>query len=123
MNDSDSWFSKHPFFLESVEVATVAGFLRTAGQKLVRGVDLFEVYRGERLPAGFSVASASVRREFVRARKEYHNQQLTVAAYPNQSSGMLSSACWADGLAVVPEHTTVSPGDIITYYSFAELLG
>lgn len=79
--------------------------------------------RGERLPAGFSVASASVRREFVRARKEYHNQQLTVAAYPNQSSGMLSSACWADGLAVVPEHTTVSPGDIITYYSFAELLG
>jgi len=37
---------------ESVEVATVAGFLRTAGRKLVRGVDLFEVYRGERLPAG-----------------------------------------------------------------------
>jgi molybdopterin molybdotransferase len=69
------------------------------------------------------VTSTSARREFVRARKEWNDQQVTVAAYPNQSSGMLSSACWADGLAVVPEHTTVSPGDMITYYSFAELLG
>ena len=45
-----------------------------------------------------------------------------VAAFPNQSSGILSSTCWADGLAVVPENTTVSPGDLLTYYSFAELL-
>ncbi|MGM0767862.1 MAG: gephyrin-like molybdotransferase Glp [Pseudomonadota bacterium] len=78
---------------------------------------------GEQLPAAFTVTSASVRREFVRARKQTENHRVSVAAYPNQSSGMLSSACWADGLAVVPEHTTVSPGDIITYYSFAELLG
>lgn len=87
-----------------------------------QGVAAYQI-RGEQLPAGFTVASTSVRREFVRARKERDGQQVTVAAYPNQSSGMLSSACWADGLAVVPEHTTVSPGDMITYYSFAELLG
>lgn len=79
--------------------------------------------QGEQLPAAFTVASPSIRREFVRARKEVHDQRVAVAAYPNQSSGMLSSACWADGLAVVPEHTTISPGDTLTYYSFAELLG
>lgn len=37
---------------ESVQVATVVEFLRTTGRKLVKGVQLFEVYRGERLPAG-----------------------------------------------------------------------
>ncbi|EON91134.1 molybdenum cofactor synthesis domain-containing protein [Marinobacter lipolyticus SM19] len=87
-----------------------------------QGVTDYRVY-GEPLPAAFSVDSASIRKEFVRARKELNGQQMSVAAYPNQSSGMLSSACWADGLAVVPEHTTITPGDIITYYSFAELLG
>lgn len=87
-----------------------------------QGVSDYRV-SGEQLPAAFKVDSASVRKEFVRARKETHGQRAEVAAYPNQSSGMLSSACWADGLAVVPEHTTVSPGDMITYYSFAELLG
>ncbi|MBL9078605.1 MAG: phenylalanine--tRNA ligase subunit beta [Planctomycetes bacterium] len=37
---------------EAVSVAQVAEFLRTVGKKLVRDVQLFEVYRGERLPAG-----------------------------------------------------------------------
>jgi molybdopterin molybdotransferase len=35
---------------------------------------------------------------------------------------VLSSACWADGLAVVPENTTLQQGDLLTYYSFEELL-
>ncbi len=77
---------------------------------------------GERLPAAFNVTSASVRREFVRARKEIRGGDRVLAAFPNQSSGVLSSACWADGLAVIPENTTVSDGDPLTYYSFAELL-
>lgn len=76
----------------------------------------------ESLPATFTVASPSIRKEFVRARKEMIDGQTLVAAYPNQSSGVLSSACWADGLAVVPENTTVQPGDLLTYYSFSELL-
>lgn len=37
---------------ESAQVATVAEFLRTTGRKLVRDVQLFEVYRGDNLPAG-----------------------------------------------------------------------
>ncbi len=37
---------------EGTQVAQVAEFLRTVGRKLVRDVQLFEVYRGERLAAG-----------------------------------------------------------------------
>lgn len=77
----------------------------------------------ERLPAAFTMPRPSIRREFVRARKEFIDGIPRITAYPNQSSGMLSSACWADGLAVVPEHTTVAAGDSIEYYSFSNLLG
>ncbi|MBC7184170.1 MAG: molybdopterin molybdotransferase MoeA [Marinobacter sp.] len=78
--------------------------------------------KGEQVPADFSVTSTSVRREFVRARKEPRGSGMVAAASPNQSSGVLSAACWADGLAVVPENTTVSPGDLLTYYSYTELM-
>lgn len=77
---------------------------------------------GERMPAGFSSEQPSIRREFVRARKSQGDDGPVIIAYPNQSSGVLSSACWAEGLAVVPENETVHQGDMITYYSFAELL-
>jgi len=77
---------------------------------------------GERLPAGFEVPSPSIRRGFFRARKELDAGQISLAAHPNQSSGMLSSACWADGLAVIPENREVRVGDVLTYYSFSELL-
>jgi molybdopterin molybdotransferase len=78
---------------------------------------------GQQVVAGFSVDSASVRREFVRARLEQDRGATVVRAFPNQSSGVLSSACWANGLAVVPEHRTLSPGEIITYFPFSELVG
>lgn len=77
---------------------------------------------GERLPAGFSTEKPSARREYIRARKSTGPDGPVVNAYPNQSSGVLSSACWADGLAVIPENETIGQGDPVTYYSFAELL-
>jgi len=77
---------------------------------------------GERVPAGFLTEKPSVRREYVRARKSVGHNGPVITAYPNQSSGVLSSACWADGLAVVPANETIGQGDLITYYSFAELL-
>ncbi|RBW51294.1 gephyrin-like molybdotransferase Glp [Marinobacter sp. F3R11] len=77
---------------------------------------------GQQAYAAFNIASPSVRREFVRARTESVNGQTRISIYPNQSSGVLSSACWAGGLAVVPEQTTVAEGDLLTYYPFTELL-
>lgn len=35
-----------------VQAATVSDFLRQTGRKLIRNVELFEVYRGEHLPDG-----------------------------------------------------------------------
>lgn len=77
---------------------------------------------GQQVTAGFSVGSASIRREYVRARLEKDQGITVIKAFPNQSSGVLSSACWADGLAVLPEHSTLSPGDTITYFPFSELV-
>ncbi|MCL7945589.1 gephyrin-like molybdotransferase Glp [Marinobacter sp. ATCH36] len=77
---------------------------------------------GEQMPAGFSIETPSVRREYVRARKGIGDNGPVVNASPNQSSGVLSAACWAEGLAVVPENTTIGIGDTVTYFSFAELL-
>lgn len=75
------------------------------------------------LPADFAVERASPRREFVRARRVLQDGQAWIEAYPNQSSGMLSSACWAEGLAVVPEERTIKRGDPLTFLSFTDLLG
>ncbi len=77
---------------------------------------------GQQVPAAFNVTKPSVRREFLRARTESVNGKIQVSAYTNQSSGMLSSACWSGGLAVVPEHALIAEGDLLTYYPFTDLL-
>ncbi|MCK7545259.1 molybdopterin molybdotransferase MoeA [Marinobacter bryozoorum] len=104
--------------------AVLVTFL-VAGLPYIRHCQGNRRYRplGERLPAAFPVDKPSVRREFLRARKQANGDQVEVAAYPNQSSGVLSSACWGEGLAVVPENTTLSAGDSVLYYAFSELLG
>lgn len=74
------------------------------------------------LPVDFDVERPSQRREFVRARLSSTATDTRVRRHPNQSSGMLSSACWAEGLAVVPENQTLRQGEPIAYYPFSELL-
>ncbi|GGE66679.1 molybdopterin molybdenumtransferase MoeA [Streptosporangium jomthongense] len=77
---------------------------------------------GQQVPAALNVTSPSTRREFLRARTESVDGKIQVTAYTNQSSGVLSSACWSDGLAVVPENAMIAEGDLLTYYPFTELL-
>ncbi len=77
---------------------------------------------GIELPTTQPVERPSIRRRFIRARRRSDKGETVIEAYPNQSSGVLSSACWADGLAVVPENTEVKPGDRLMFYSFAELM-
>lgn len=71
------------------------------------------------VPAGFSWDKPGKRREYLRARLEGG----CVVLYPNQSSSILRSAAWADGLVEIREHTTVCPGETVRFVSFAELLG
>ena len=42
--------------------------------------------------------------------------------FPNQSSGVLTSAVWADGLVDNPPGQAIARGDTVRYLPFAELL-
>ena len=70
------------------------------------------------LKADFDWTKAGFRRDFVRARLENQGQETVVTLYPNQGSGVLTSTVWADGLAVIPEDSTVAKGDKVAYYPF-----
>ncbi len=73
----------------------------------------------ERRTLAFSPGSNGKRREFKRVQCQSNG---SLILHPNQSSGMLSSACWADGLAVIPEYSELKAGDSVEYYSFNSLM-
>ncbi|NQD91694.1 molybdopterin molybdotransferase MoeA [Pseudomonas sp. CrR25] len=71
------------------------------------------------MPAGFTWNRPGNRREYLRARLENGR----VVPYPNQSSGVLRSAAWAEGLAEVLEGTTLAEGDSLRFIPLSEILG
>ncbi len=71
------------------------------------------------VPAGFEWTKAGTRREYLRARID--NGQVRI--YKNQSSGVLRSAAWAEGLVEVREGSTPQPGDSVPFIPLSELLG
>ncbi|VXC40431.1 Molybdopterin molybdenumtransferase [Pseudomonas sp. 8AS] len=70
------------------------------------------------VPAGFAWSKAGKRREYLRARLEGGRAVL----YPNQSSGVLRSAAWADGLVEVLEDRTYAEGELLRFIPLSELL-
>lgn len=76
----------------------------------------------EYYPADFTVTHPGKRREFCRVRLEDRDGQAWLVAHPNQSSGVLASASWATGLAVIQEGTCVTRGQRLGYLSFARLM-
>jgi len=75
-----------------------------------------------RMPAGFAWRKANGRRQYLRARLEARDGQLRVCLHPQQGSAMLTSACWADGLALVEVGQTLEEGDLLDYLPFSALL-
>ena len=71
------------------------------------------------VPAGFDWPVAGNRREYLRGRLE----QGRATVYRNQSSGVLRSAAWADGLVEVLEGRTLSAGDPVVFIPLSDLLG
>ena len=71
------------------------------------------------VPAGFAWPVAGNRREYLRGRLE----QGRATIYRNQSSGVLRSAAWADGLVEVLEGRTLSEGDAVDFIPLSDLLG
>ena len=75
--------------------------------------------RGYRLAAGFDWPKPDKRREFLRVRLD---EEGGLAMFSNQSSGVLTSAFWADGLLDNPPGQAFRAGDAVRFLPFAELL-
>jgi molybdopterin molybdotransferase len=71
------------------------------------------------LRADFALPRADKRREFLRARRHGDGG---VKLFPNQSSGVLTSVVWADGLIDNPSGTTIAPGDTVRFIALSDLL-
>ena len=71
------------------------------------------------LRAAFDWTRPDRRREFLRARL---NDAGELELYPNQSSGVLTSAVWADGLVDNPPSQTIARGDAVRFLPFSELM-
>lgn len=67
--------------------------------------------------AGFDWHKPGSRREYLRVKLEAGRAVL----YPNQSSGVLLGATWADGLVEIPENSTHNLGDPLRFIPFNEL--
>ena len=68
--------------------------------------------------ADFAWPRADKRQEFLRVRR---NANGGLDLFPNQSSGVLTSAVWGDGLVDNPPGGVIVPGDVVQFVSFAEL--
>jgi molybdopterin molybdotransferase len=71
------------------------------------------------LRADFSWPKADRRNEFLRVRI---NAGGGLDLFPNQSSGILTSMVWGDGMIDNPPGQTIAPGDPVRFIPFNELL-
>ena len=71
------------------------------------------------LRADFDWPRADKRQEFLRARV---NAQGGLERFANQSSGVLTSVVWGDGLVDNPAGSTIARGDTVRFIPFAQLL-
>ncbi len=71
------------------------------------------------LRADFDWPKPDARREFLRVRC---NDSGGLDLFPNQSSGVLTSTVWADGLVDNPAKQPIRRGDTVRFLPFAELL-
>lgn len=72
-----------------------------------------------RLQAHFDLPKPDKRREFLRVKR---NAQGGVELFPNQSSGVLTSVVWGDGVVDNPGAQAIQVGDWVSFYPFAEWL-
>ena len=70
------------------------------------------------VPSGFERGKPGKRREFMRVRLEEGRATL----FPNQSSGVLTSLAWADGLVDIDAGVTLHAGDPVRFMPLSELL-
>ncbi len=76
--------------------------------------------RGLMLRADFDWPRADKRREFLRVRV---NDDGALELFANQSSGVLTSAVWGDGLVDNPGGQVIRRGDVVRFLPFVDLMG
>lgn len=69
--------------------------------------------------ARFDWPRADKRREFLRVRR---HPQGGLELFSNQSSGVLTSAAWGDGVVDNPAGQTIAAGDTVQYIAFSDLI-
>lgn len=69
--------------------------------------------------ADFEWPRADRRREFLRVRR---NAEGGLELFPNQSSGVLTSAVWGDGLVDNPAGQSITKGDTVRFIALSDLL-
>ena len=82
------------------------------GQKKVQ-------YRHTPMRANFDWPRADGRREFLRVRQ---NDQGYLDLFDNQSSGVLSSVVWGDGVVDNPPNTAIKRGEWVNFIAFESWL-
>jgi molybdopterin molybdotransferase len=73
------------------------------------------------IAADFAIHKSQKRREYLRVRLNVSDAGLVLQRHHNQSSGVLSSAVWADGFAIVEIGKTVNEGNFLPFLSFSSL--
>lgn len=71
------------------------------------------------LPAHFDLPRGDKRREFLRVRR---NAAGGLDLFPNQSSGVLTSVVWGDGVVDNPPGRAIAHGDLVSFLPFSDWL-
>lgn len=80
----------------------------------------FKCIQGFKVPAAFDLHYTVRRQEYLRVRLQYDDiGGLALQSFPNQSSGVLTSASWGDGFAIAREGSAVKKGDLLEYLPFS----
>jgi molybdopterin molybdotransferase len=82
------------------------------------------------LPAGFDAPTSGARQEYLRVRlmRPQIDSGIQADVLPmlvplsDQSSGVLSSVVYADGLAIVPPFTAISSGQLLRFLPFGDIV-
>ncbi len=105
-------------------VAVLVTLMMVARPLLLRKMGMLDVST-PKLPAvsGFTLRRKAGRREWLRARMEIEDGRLMIKTFTTESSGVLSSMVWSDGLVEIPESVSdVALGHPLMYIPYSELL-
>jgi len=72
-----------------------------------------------KIKSAFDWSKPDKRREFIRTKRVLNDQgQWVIEAFNSRSSGVLTSLTWSDGIAIIPENTTIKKGENIDFLPF-----